>query len=183
MRNEQTTGSPMAPATGVLTRLRQTYLIMSLLLLVQFVLGMVVNLFVTIPTHHPGAQPRDYFSGVATSIGWAIPHGGRWLAVHVTLGLALVLVGLAALLIAIRCRRRGPITVAAIGLAAVVGAAFNGASFLNYNDDASSMIMAGCFALAVGCYLVGLYQSPPNESSADAPESSGASAQDRDQGR
>ena len=132
---------------------------MCLLLLVQFVLGMVVNLFVTIPAKHPGAQPADYFAGAAASIGWAIPHGGGWLAAHVALGLALIVAGIAALALAIRSRRSGPISTAAIGFAAVLGAAFNGASFLNYDHDISSLIMAVCFALALGCYIIGLHRS------------------------
>lgn len=104
------------------------------------------------------AHPSDYFSGAADGISWAIPNGDGWLAAHVALGLALVVAGGAGLVLAVKCRRRGPLIAAAIGLAAIVGAAFNGVSFLNYNKDFSSMIMAACFALALASYTVGLYQ-------------------------
>jgi hypothetical protein len=38
---------------------------------------------------------------------------------------------------------------------AVIGAGFNGMSFVNYGHAFSSMIMAGLWALAVACYLLG----------------------------
>jgi hypothetical protein len=44
-----------------------------------------------------------------------------------------------------------------VGVLAIIGAGFNGASFLNYGHDFSSMIMAGLFAVALGSYLTGLY--------------------------
>ena len=45
----------------------------------------------------------------------------------------------------------------ALGALAIVGAAFNGISFLNYGHDFSSMIMAGLWALALACYITGIY--------------------------
>jgi hypothetical protein len=36
-------------------------------------------------------------------------------------------------------------------------AGFNGASFVNYGHDISSLIMSVLWALAVACYLTGLY--------------------------
>jgi hypothetical protein len=38
-----------------------------------------------------------------------------------------------------------------------VGAGFNGASFLNYGHAFSSMIMAGLWAVALACYITGIY--------------------------
>ncbi|PRZ44296.1 hypothetical protein CLV47_101422 [Antricoccus suffuscus] len=138
--------------------LRRLDLTLCLLLLIQFVLGMIVNLFVPIPSKHPGAHPAGYLSGIADSIGWAVPDGGVWLAAHVALGLAMVLASIAGLIAAVRYGQRGPIAAALVGLLAIIGAAFNGASFLSFNKDYSSMIMAGCFALALACYIVGLDQ-------------------------
>jgi hypothetical protein len=39
----------------------------------------------------------------------------------------------------------------------VLGAGFNGGSFLNYHEDFSSMLMATGFAIAVAAYATGLY--------------------------
>jgi hypothetical protein len=44
-----------------------------------------------------------------------------------------------------------------LGALAITGAAFNGASFLNYGQAFSSMIMAGLWALALACYVTSLF--------------------------
>jgi hypothetical protein len=44
------------------------------------------------------------------------------------------------------------------GLAGVLAAGFNGASFLNYDEDLSSMLMSAGFALALAAYVIGLVQ-------------------------
>jgi hypothetical protein len=59
------------------------------LLLVQFLLGMAVNLFVTVPTNHPGSQPPEYFGGVV-QITWAVLQGPLLLVLHAAFGLVLV---------------------------------------------------------------------------------------------
>src|SRR5260370_35113799 len=81
------------PSFSRMTReLRQAYLGTLITLVVQFMLGMATNLFVQIPTHHPGANPSEYFSGVAQSVTWPILHGPSiWLVVHAVLGLLIVL--------------------------------------------------------------------------------------------
>ena len=42
------------------------------MLMVQFLLGKPVNLFVKIPSDHPGANPPKYFGGVLTSVSCPI---------------------------------------------------------------------------------------------------------------
>jgi len=61
-----------------------------LLLATQFLVGIVVNLFVTIPDAHPGAQASEYFSGVAQGVSWAIIGGALPLQAHVLIGLLLL---------------------------------------------------------------------------------------------
>ena len=46
---------------------------------------------------------------------------------------------------------------ASFGLAGIIAAGFNGASFLDYNEDFSSMLMSGGLALALTAYVFGLY--------------------------
>jgi hypothetical protein len=41
-----------------------------------------------------------------------------------------------------------------LGTLFILGAGFNGASFLNCNEDANSYVMALLFAAAVLCYIV-----------------------------
>ena len=127
------------------------------LLLIQYLLGMAVNLYVTFPGRHPGAGAPDYFTGAASGLAWVIVHGSAWAAAHAAFGLALVLAAFAS--IALTRRQGGHMATAtsALGALAILGAAFNGASFLDYGHAFSSMIMAGLWALALACYVTGMF--------------------------
>ena len=46
-----------------------------------------------------------------------------------------------------------------LGALAILGAGFNGASFVDYGHNFSSMIMAGLWALALACYIAGVFFS------------------------
>ncbi|MGA0567641.1 hypothetical protein ACO2Q7_09925 [Rathayibacter sp. KR2-224] len=138
-------------------RLLAVNLVVCLALVAQFVLGMIANLFVTVPAHHPGAQASDYFSGVVASLAWLIPHGEPWLVAHAVLGLVLAAGALVNLLWMLRPRSALYATASVVGALAVLGAGFNGASFVIYGLDVSSMIMSTLWALAMCCYLVCFY--------------------------
>jgi hypothetical protein len=129
------------------------------LLFAQYLLGMAVNLFVAIPDHHPGAHAPDFFTGIAAAIAWAIPSGPLWLAAHVTLGLTLAAAALTNLAWAPRVGGKLYTAASTLAALAIIGAAFNGASFLDYSHQVSSMIMAGLWALALACYLTCLVAS------------------------
>ena len=138
-------------------QVRISFLFALVMLIAQFLLGMAVNLFVKIPDEHPGANPPEYFSGVAQSVSWAIVHGNLWLAIHAGFGLVLVIAAVGTLVQAIGSRHRGLIASAVFGFIGVLAAGFNGGSFLNYHQDFSSMLMATGFAIAIAAYSVGLY--------------------------
>jgi hypothetical protein len=142
------------------TVFRRTLGIALAMFVVLFLLGTTVNLFVKIPTDHPGANPPEYFGGLVASVSWAILHGGLWLTLHAVLGLVLVLASVGTLVQAIRLGGGGRITLAVLGFIGVTGAGFNGASFLNYDADFSSMLMAVGFALGLSAYVALLYRSP-----------------------
>jgi len=124
-------------------------------LLIQFGLGMYVNLFANIPLNHPGHGANDFFAGSYHSVAWAetSPHAPLILAFHGGLGLLLVLGSVWLAVLAIRGRRAGFVWAAVLGALFILGAGFNGASFLNYNKDANSYVMALLFA-AVLCYII-----------------------------
>jgi hypothetical protein len=145
-------------------RLRRALLVTLLLLLVQFCLGIGTNLYVAIPAHHSGAHPHNYLSGSARSLGWALAHGPVVLVAHTLLGLILALSGLGVVVQALRCGRR-LLSLALLGWATIIGAGFNGASFLDFLDTISSLIMALLFALSVLAYLVMLYLAPGDSTS------------------
>jgi heme A synthase len=125
-------------------------------LLVQFGLGMYVNLFAHIPLSHPGHGASDFFTGSYHSVAWAetSPHAPLILAFHAGLGLLLVAGSLWLAVLAIRGHRAGFVWAAVLGALFILGAGFNGASFLNYNQDANSYVMALLFAAAVLCYII-----------------------------
>jgi hypothetical protein len=135
---------------GVLRRRTAATLV---LLAIQFLVGMSLNLYVTIPTHHAGAGSGPYLSGALASVLWSFTSGLPLLIVHVVIGILLLLSAVELVVHAVRSRR-GAVAVwlAAVGLAAIIFAGFNGASFLKYNLDISSMLMSVGFALAVVCY-------------------------------
>ena len=143
-------------------------LIMIAALLAQLMLGMATNLFVAIPARHPGANPKNYFAGAGHSVGWAITSGLLPLAAHVIVGIVLIVAGFVLIAVAASSGHRGVLIASIFGALFILGAAFNGASFLNFDDDLSSMIMAGLFAAALACYVVVLFQLN------DAPAPAGA---------
>jgi hypothetical protein len=59
--------------------------------------------------------------------------------------------------LAVISHRRASVITSILGAIGVVGAGFNGGSFLSYGHDFSSMLMALGFAVAIGSYAVGLY--------------------------
>jgi hypothetical protein len=128
-----------------------------LLLLVQYLLGMAVNIYVVLPASHPGASASDYFTGAASGLAWVIPDGPAWAGVHAAFGLALVLAALAGIALTRGQPSRVATALSVLGALAILGAAFNGVSFLNYGHPFSSMIMAGLWALALACYLTGMF--------------------------
>jgi hypothetical protein len=142
------------------TRSRSMAFIMLLLLGVQFFLGMWNNLFVTVPDAHPGTNAPEYFSGVAQGLGWAMFQSALpSLVLHVVLGILLLLASIGLIVVAFRGTERVWKIVAPIGTFGILGAAFNGASFINYGHDFSSLLMASGFLIAVVAYIVGLYVS------------------------
>ena len=137
--------------------LRHVASITFFLLLAQFLIGMWVNLFVHIPGVHPGSTGPDYFLRLLQGVPWAVLHGQLPLQVHAALGLLLVLGALVMVVMAFISHRRAWVIASILGAMGVIGAGFNGGSFLNYGHDFSSMLMALGFAVAIGSYAVGLF--------------------------
>ncbi|MGH7642006.1 MAG: hypothetical protein ACRENX_03170 [Candidatus Dormibacteria bacterium] len=150
------TESQHRPASGLL--IPRLALLLILLSLIQYLLGMGLNLFVAIPHRHPGAEGVSFFASVYRSDLWGLTQGGL-LAVHIALGLLLGLASIRLLVAAFTGRGRGFRAASLVGVLAVLGAGFNGASFLIYHQDLSSMLMAALFALAVLCFGWVLYRA------------------------
>ena len=137
-------------------RLRTITVIILVLLAVQFLVGMLVNLFVQVPAVHPGANAPEYFSGVVQGVAWALLHAPLWLLVHAIVGLLLFLAVLILVGFAVAARRRAWIIISVLGFFGIVAAGFNGASFMNYGQNFSSLLMSIGFLLAAIPYTIGL---------------------------
>ncbi|MGH9103848.1 MAG: hypothetical protein ACRDYD_12835 [Acidimicrobiales bacterium] len=147
----------MRPPPGRPRLLRGLLLGAVVAVVAQAAVGMVVNLYVAVPSHHPGAQPSSYLAGSYDSVTWVIGNGTAAVAAHAALGLALVVFAVVAAVASLRLARRAVAAWTVLGGALVVGAGFNGASFLDFNRDASSLIMALLALAAIASYAVALY--------------------------
>ena len=130
---------------------------LALLLGLQFLLGMLANLYVMVPAAHPGSQASNFFVGVFQGDFWAIAQSSLWLRLHVLLGLVIFLGAIVLVVRAVADRDRAWIILSTLGLLGIVGAGFNGASFMNYGHNFSSLIMSATFLLALIAYVIGLY--------------------------
>ena len=124
---------------------------------VQFAVGMLLNLFVELPKTHPGRTGDEYFSRSFASLGWALSgSGGPALLTHALIGSLLFAGSVALFVVALVLRARGWRWPTGIAAFFTFGAFFNGMSFLDYGEDFSSAIMAGCWLIAVSAVLAPL---------------------------
>jgi hypothetical protein len=128
------------PATSRLAALRGNCMGAAVLLIVQFGLGIGLNLYVTLPAHK---------SFLSTVFGSAV------LAVHAIVALALLGAAIAALVRAGRARAGVGFT--GVGGAAIVAAAAAGASFAGSQNNGASLAMALATAVAMFCYLAAIF--------------------------
>jgi hypothetical protein len=120
------------------------------MLIIQFAIGTVVNLYATIPA-------KDKGSGILGAIGRALTNGPASLATHAGLALLIVLAAAALVVRSIVVRHTASIVLSGVGLAAIVAAAVNGARFVADGGLASaSLAMALSTAVAMLCYATGL---------------------------
>src|SRR5258706_16211171 len=116
------------------------------MLIIQFAVGTVVNLYETVPKADKG-------SGFLTAVGRALSGGPAGLAAHAGLGLLIFLAAVALLVRAVIARHRAAIGFSVVALLAIITAAVNGARFVSDGGRASaSLTMALATAVAMLCY-------------------------------
>ncbi len=118
----------------------------AIMLLIQYGLGIGVNLYVTLPAAGRGGR----------GIGQAFSNGPA-LAVHTVLGLLLILTALSMVVRSVIARHRVSIVTSAVGLLAILAAAGYGASFVHSGSAGASLGMAIATGVALLCYIVGLF--------------------------
>lgn len=155
--------SPQKPNPKQQGQFRRYAQVMIVVLIVQFFAGLAVNLWITLPKHHPGTKASNFFGGVYDGIKWAILHSGiAILIVHIIVAFALVGLTIRFTISAMLKLNRFWIKVNALGAFFILGAFFNGASYLNYSEQVSSLLMEIFFVLAISTYLGALYISKPS---------------------
>jgi hypothetical protein len=110
------------------------------MLIIQFGLGIAVNLYVTLPASDQG-------TGFLSAIGKALSSSSVALASHAGLGLLIVLAALALIVRASIARHAPSIVFSVLGLLSIAAAAFNGARFVSDGGLANASL---AMALAAG---------------------------------
>jgi hypothetical protein len=90
-------------------------------------------------------------------IGKAISNGPAGLTIHIILGLLLVLAAIGLVVQTVMIRHWTLIVVSVVGLVALIGAAMQGARFVDQGHPSASMAMAVLTGVAILCYGFCLY--------------------------
>jgi hypothetical protein len=131
----------MTPSSGArLDTLRGNCMGAAVLLIIQFALGIVVNLYVNVPAN------KAFLPAVFSSAA---------LAAHVVVALFLLGAAIGAFVRAIRLRRA--IVLTSIGLVAILVAAFAGSAFVGNGTNSASVTMALAAAVAMFSYLTAIF--------------------------
>jgi hypothetical protein len=140
-----------------LARLRMASLGVVTMLVLEFILGVIYNLYGTAPT---AKKSIGLFSSPVISL-------------HVILGILLFVAAVMQLIRAVGARHALSIWLSAIGLVAIVVAGFAGLAFAHNGANSASLNMSIAFAVALGCYIALLVVLvPPAAGSHAAPPSS-----------
>jgi lysylphosphatidylglycerol synthetase-like protein (DUF2156 family) len=124
---------------------RRVSLAALIMLVVQYGLGIILNLYIAVPA-------SDAHAGLMQEIA----SGPFMLTVHALLGLALIGAALVLLVRAVRLGDQVIAVLAAAGLTAIGGAFASGEIFVRNGQSAASLAMALLTAVALLCYISAL---------------------------
>ena len=142
--------SARTASASATAKLRRSSLGAVFALLVQYGLGMGVNLFVNVPD-------ADQGKGMGAAFGKSFSNGPAALAAHAGIGLLLVINVIVVLVTAFRAGHRVALISSIVGALCVIGAAFSGANFVDKGANSASMTMAVLTGVAIACYALNLY--------------------------
>lgn len=148
----QTEQEPKADLRNYTTRIRllsNFSIVIFILLLAQYLLGMISNLFVVFPVQSASINPLDslFFSGPYVVL------------FHLLNGLALGLISIAAVVVSASTRNRRLVAIAFCGLGSILFAGESGIEFILgwYSDDLFSFLMSVGFVLSFLSYFALLW--------------------------
>lgn len=120
------------------------------MLIIEFCLGMITNLFANIPATDKGANSLAAF-------GKAVTNGPVVLTLHALLGTLIVIGAITVMVRAFMVRRASSIVLSIIGLFAILMAWMSGTRFIGDNSNGTSLSMAFATAIAMFCYATLLF--------------------------
>jgi hypothetical protein len=144
-------GAVVKVASGKHTRrtelegVRRVSLAALVMLVVQYGLGIILNLYIAVPA-------SDAHAGLMQEIA----SGPLMLTLHALLGLALIGAALVLLVRAVRLQDRVIAVLAAAGLTAIGGAFASGEIFVRNGQSGASLAMALLTGVALLCYIAAL---------------------------
>ena len=127
--------------------LRRVALAALIMLVVQYGLGIILNLYIAVPA-------SDAHAGIMQEIA----SGPAMLTLHALLGLGLIGAGVVLLVRAVRLEDRMIAVLAAAGLTAIGGAFASGEIFVHNGQSGASLAMALLTGVALLCYIGALTQ-------------------------
>jgi hypothetical protein len=127
-----------------LARLRISSLGLVSMLILEFILGIIYNLYGTAPT---STKSIGLFSSPV-------------IALHVILGILLFIAAVAQLVRSIGTRHRLAIWMSGLGLVGILGAGFAGMGFAGSGAAGASLGMALAFAVSLAAYIVPVFALP-----------------------
>ena len=107
------------------------------MLILQFILGMIYNIYGTMPT---AAKSVGMFSSVSLSL-------------HVILGILLVIAAIMQIVRSMQLHHRPAVILSWVGLVAILAAWGTGEAFIQKGANGASLGMSLAFAVALACYV------------------------------
>ncbi len=141
-----TASAPATSARGI-GGLRANALAGLVLLLIEYSLGISVNLYSTLPASDRG---KTLFAALGAAVG----NGPVLVTLHALLGTLLLITAIAALIRALRVGMRALIALSAGALLATLVAWLSGSSFIGHQKNGASLAMALAAAVAILCYAL-----------------------------
>lgn len=145
-----TAGAVARPGEAAVSGLLRASMAAWIMLLIELAIGVVVNLYVSVPA-------ADQGHGIWAAIGRALTHGPAVLALHAGVGLLLVVTAVNVLVRAFMARQKTVVVTSSAALIAIAGAALSGAAFVNAGQTAASLSMTILTVIGLLCYMISLY--------------------------
>jgi len=129
-----------------LARLRMSSLGLVTMLIIEFILGIIYNLYGTAPTasEHWAREQPDV------------------LALHVILAILLVIAAVMQLIRAVGIRHRLSVAMSALGLLGILAAGFAGLGFTGSGAAGASLGMSLAFAVSLAAYVILVFALAPS---------------------